>query len=75
MEDKMAWKGVHAELVENHRLAQHMSATLAKAKACRAELLSCFGTDGNSRSYIGVEDKAKSSTGVKGELKINCSEK
>ncbi|XP_028263755.1 ankyrin repeat and SAM domain-containing protein 3 [Parambassis ranga] len=67
MEDKMAWKGVHAELVENHRLAQDMSATLAKAKACRAELLSCLSIDGNSRSYIGVEDKAKSDTGVKGE--------
>lgn len=42
MEDKMAWRRVHAELVENHRLAQEMSATLAKSRACSAELLSCL---------------------------------
>lgn len=46
MEDKMAWKKVHSELVENHRLAQDLSATLSKARACRAELASCFiGSD------------------------------
>ncbi|XP_022046560.1 ankyrin repeat and SAM domain-containing protein 3 [Acanthochromis polyacanthus] len=60
MEDKMAWKRVHAELVENHRLAQDLSSTLAKARACRTELLSCFTADGNS-----MEDKTKSDTGVK----------
>lgn len=57
MEDKMAWRRVHTELVENHRLAQDMSATLAKSRALRTELLSCFGTDGNSSS--------KGDTGVK----------
>uniref|UniRef100_A0A3Q3FM40 Ankyrin repeat and sterile alpha motif domain containing 3 n=1 Tax=Labrus bergylta TaxID=56723 RepID=A0A3Q3FM40_9LABR len=33
MEDKMAWRRVHTELVENHRYAQEMSATLAESKA------------------------------------------
>uniref|UniRef100_A0A673BXS3 SAM domain-containing protein n=1 Tax=Sphaeramia orbicularis TaxID=375764 RepID=A0A673BXS3_9TELE len=47
MEDKMAWRRVHAELVENHRLAQDMNATLAKARACCTELLSCLTTEGN----------------------------
>uniref|UniRef100_A0AAQ5ZT59 SAM domain-containing protein n=1 Tax=Amphiprion ocellaris TaxID=80972 RepID=A0AAQ5ZT59_AMPOC len=64
MEDKMAWKRVHAELVENHRLAQDLSSTLAKARASRTELLSCFTADGNS-----MEDKTKSDTGAKGELR------
>jgi len=68
MEDKMAWKSVHTELVENHQLAQDMSATLAKARACRSELFSCFTADGNSSPHTGLEDKAKSDTGVKGEL-------
>ncbi|XP_069547583.1 ankyrin repeat and SAM domain-containing protein 3 isoform X1 [Brachyistius frenatus] len=65
MEDKMAWKRVHAELVENHRLAQDVSTNLAKARACRAELLSCSTTEGNSSSYDGGEDEAKIDTGVK----------
>ncbi|XP_019938288.1 ankyrin repeat and SAM domain-containing protein 3 [Paralichthys olivaceus] len=59
MEDKMAWRRVHTELVENHRLTQDMSATLAKARTCCAELLSCFTTDGT-----GLEDKAKDDTRV-----------
>uniref|UniRef100_A0A3Q0T3N0 Ankyrin repeat and sterile alpha motif domain containing 3 n=1 Tax=Amphilophus citrinellus TaxID=61819 RepID=A0A3Q0T3N0_AMPCI len=46
MEDKMAWKKVHGELVENHRLAQNVSATLGKAKACRSELFTRLSTDG-----------------------------
>ncbi|XP_068439332.1 ankyrin repeat and SAM domain-containing protein 3 isoform X2 [Clinocottus analis] len=50
MEDKMAWRRVHAELVVNHRLAQDMTATLAKSRACSAELLSCFTS---------AEDKTK----------------
>lgn len=40
MEDKMAWRRVHGELVENHRLAQDMNATLAESRACRSQLLS-----------------------------------
>ncbi|XP_059180602.1 ankyrin repeat and SAM domain-containing protein 3 [Centropristis striata] len=48
MEDKMAWRRVHTELVENHRLTQDMSALLVKSRACSAELLSCFTTDGKS---------------------------
>ncbi|XP_019749347.1 ankyrin repeat and SAM domain-containing protein 3 isoform X2 [Hippocampus comes] len=39
MEDKMAWRRVHGQLAENHRLTQDMSATLAQARACRSELL------------------------------------
>uniref|UniRef100_A0A3Q4AFG7 SAM domain-containing protein n=1 Tax=Mola mola TaxID=94237 RepID=A0A3Q4AFG7_MOLML len=52
----------HAELVENHRLVQDMSDTLADFRACHTELLSCFTTDDNSHSYTGVED---GDTGVK----------
>lgn len=65
MEDKMAWRRVHAELVENHRLAQDINATLAEFRARRAELFSFFTTDGNSRHYTGIEDKAKGDTGGK----------
>lgn len=50
MEDKKAWKKVQSELVENHRLAQDMSATLTKARACRAELLACFTPNRSSGS-------------------------
>ncbi|XP_061561382.1 ankyrin repeat and SAM domain-containing protein 3 [Phycodurus eques] len=39
MEDKMAWRRVHGELVENHRLTQDMSATSAKVRSCCSELL------------------------------------
>ncbi|CAI5659214.1 unnamed protein product [Oreochromis niloticus] len=60
MEDKMAWKKVHAELVENHRLAQNMSAMLGKERVCRAELFSCLTTDGISSSATAGEG-----TGVK----------
>lgn len=66
MEDKMAWRRVHAELVENHRLVQDMSAALADFRACRTELLSCFTADEDSSSYTGVEE---GETGVKGELR------
>lgn len=45
MEDKMAWRRVHGELVENHRLAQDMNATLAEFRACRGKLFSCLTTD------------------------------
>ncbi|XP_034715731.1 ankyrin repeat and SAM domain-containing protein 3 [Etheostoma cragini] len=65
MEDKMAWRRVHAELVENHRLTQEMSATAAKCRACSTELLSCFTTDGNSKSYTGMEDRTKVHNGNK----------
>ncbi|XP_054455072.1 ankyrin repeat and SAM domain-containing protein 3 isoform X2 [Anoplopoma fimbria] len=67
MEDKMAWRRVHEELVENHRLAQDMSATLAKSRACSAELLSCFTADGKSSSHTAVEDETKDDHGVKME--------
>lgn len=66
MEDKMAWRRVHVELVENHRLAQDLTATLAKSRACSAELLSCFTADGKSSSCTAVEDETN---GVKGELR------
>ncbi|CAG04367.1 unnamed protein product, partial [Tetraodon nigroviridis] len=39
MEEKMAWRRVTGELVENHRLAQDMRAALAQLGACRSELL------------------------------------
>ncbi|KAM9715936.1 ankyrin repeat and SAM domain-containing protein 3 isoform 2-T2 [Menidia menidia] len=73
MEDKMAWKSVHSELVENHRLAQDMSATLAKARACHTELLSSFSSDGNAGSHKVLGDKAKSDTGVQAGDPQTCS--
>ncbi|KAM9837788.1 ankyrin repeat and SAM domain-containing protein 3 [Aulostomus maculatus] len=64
MEDKMAWRRVHTELVENHRLTQDMNALLAKTRVCRSELLSCVTADGNDRK-MEVEEKTKSDAGVK----------
>ncbi|KAM8729711.1 ankyrin repeat and SAM domain-containing protein 3 isoform 1-T3 [Acanthopagrus schlegelii] len=63
MEDKMAWRRVHAELVETHRLAQEMSATVAQSRACCAELLSCLPTTENSSSH--TDDETKDDTGGK----------
>lgn len=57
MEDKMAWKRVHAELVEDHRLAQDASSTLTKARACQAELLSRLTADGNVSSGPGEREE------------------
>lgn len=56
MEDKMAWKRVHTELVENHRLAQDVNATLVTARACRTELFSHLATLEN-RSLEGEGEK------------------
>uniref|UniRef100_A0A3B3ZMF9 SAM domain-containing protein n=1 Tax=Periophthalmus magnuspinnatus TaxID=409849 RepID=A0A3B3ZMF9_9GOBI len=58
MEDKMAWRRVHTELVENHRLAQDMNATLAKTRACCTELLS-FTTGGNETDDTKAKDQSK----------------
>lgn len=63
MEEKMAWRRVNGELVENHRLAQDMSATLAEFRACRSELLSRLTSD--EKSTTGVQGGP---TGVKGEV-------
>ncbi|XP_061823586.1 ankyrin repeat and SAM domain-containing protein 3 isoform X2 [Nerophis lumbriciformis] len=60
MEDKVAWRRVHAELVENHRLAQEMNATLAKARVCRTELVASVTADG---FLNGVEVKPKGDAG------------
>ncbi|XP_070708454.1 ankyrin repeat and SAM domain-containing protein 3 [Pempheris klunzingeri] len=65
MEDKMAWRRVHTELVENHRLVQDMSAKMAESRTCRTQLLSYCTTDGNSSSHTGVEDKTKGDSSVK----------
>ncbi|XP_047183355.1 ankyrin repeat and SAM domain-containing protein 3 isoform X2 [Scophthalmus maximus] len=73
MEDKMAWRRVHTELVENHRLTQDMSSTLAKARTCCAELLSCLDTDGKGSSDTGVEDKSEDDAGVKAVEGLKCS--
>ncbi|KAK5905806.1 hypothetical protein CgunFtcFv8_001729 [Champsocephalus gunnari] len=62
MEDKMAWSRVHGELVENHRLSQEMNATLARTRACSADLLVCIAADS---SYRGAEDQTKGDNGVK----------
>lgn len=68
MEDKMAWRRVQTELVENHRLAQEMSTTLAKAQACCVELLSCLTADWDGSSHSCVQDKTKGDAVAKGEL-------
>lgn len=65
MEYKMAWRKVHTELVDNHRLAQDMNAVLEKARACRCELLSRLSADGNGSPYHG-DGKLKGDTGGKG---------
>ncbi|XP_015230611.1 PREDICTED: ankyrin repeat and SAM domain-containing protein 3 isoform X3 [Cyprinodon variegatus] len=70
MEDKMAWKKVHSELVENHRLAQDISATLMKERACQAKLLSYFMADGKSGSNPGLEAEGRDSADKEG---IRCS--
>ncbi|CAL8305032.1 unnamed protein product [Lota lota] len=44
-EDKVAWRRVHGELVESHRLAQEMNATLERARACRAQLRGRLAAD------------------------------
>lgn len=63
MEEKMAWRRVNAELVENHRLAQEMSATLAELRACCSELLCRLSAE--EKSITGVQG---GHTGVKGEV-------
>jgi len=67
MEDKVAWRRVRAELVENHRLAQEMSATLAESRARSAGLLSWAAAEGRSRSHAGEEPTGE--RGVEGELR------
>lgn len=62
MEDKVAWRRVRAELVENHRLAQEMSATLAESRARSAGLLSWAAAEGRSRSHAGEEPTAAESS-------------
>lgn len=63
MEEKMAWRRVNGELVENHRLAQDMSATLAEFRACHSELLSHLTTE--EKSISGVQG---GHTDVRGEV-------
>lgn len=65
MEDKMAWRRVHAELVENHRLAQDMNAALEKARSCRSKLMSRLHADGNGSPHLGF-DKEEGGTGGDG---------
>lgn len=67
MEDKMAWRRVHAELVEDHRLAQDMNGVLAKTRACCNELLSCLATDGDGSADI--KDKTEGDAHLKVEVK------
>lgn len=55
MEDKMAWRRVHGELVENHRLAQDMNATLAESRACRSQLLSRLTAEEKKNGGAGGE--------------------
>lgn len=62
MEEKTAWRRVNAELVENHRLAQDMRATLAELGACRSELLCRLSAE--ERSITGLQGGP---TGRKGE--------
>uniref|UniRef100_A0A3P9M471 Ankyrin repeat and sterile alpha motif domain containing 3 n=1 Tax=Oryzias latipes TaxID=8090 RepID=A0A3P9M471_ORYLA len=66
MEDKMAWKRVHTELVENHRLAQDANATLTKARACRTELFSYL----TSHENRGLEGEGKKNNPEEGGSNI-----
>ncbi|XP_028332913.1 ankyrin repeat and SAM domain-containing protein 3 isoform X2 [Gouania willdenowi] len=59
MEDKMAWKRVHAELVENHRLAQDTNSVVGKARTCSSELLSCFTLERRNSSKGDSGNKAE----------------
>lgn len=71
MEDKMAWRRVHIELVESHRLAQDINAVLAKARACRSDLLSCLTSGGGSDSSH-ADEKTKSDSSVKAAEPLTC---
>lgn len=62
MEEKMAWRRVNTELVENHHLAQEMNATLAEFRAWCSELLSRLSAE--EKSIAGVQG---GQAGVKGE--------
>ncbi|XP_076008021.1 ankyrin repeat and SAM domain-containing protein 3 isoform X2 [Genypterus blacodes] len=64
MEDKMAWRRVHDELVENHRLAQDMNATLTKAGSCRAQLMSRLTAERCGGSCPGLEDEDTATDGL-----------
>lgn len=66
MEDKMAWKRVHTELVENHRLAQDANATLTKARACRTELFSYL----TSHENRGLEGERKKNNPEEGDFLV-----
>uniref|UniRef100_A0A1A7Z659 Ankyrin repeat and sterile alpha motif domain containing 3 n=2 Tax=Iconisemion striatum TaxID=60296 RepID=A0A1A7Z659_9TELE len=61
MEDKMAWKRVHGELVEDHRLAQDTSSTLTNQRACLDELL----------SHLKAKDKTDSSDKIAEEWRCS----
>ncbi|XP_018590410.1 ankyrin repeat and SAM domain-containing protein 3 [Scleropages formosus] len=65
MEDKTAWRRVHAELVDLHRLAQEMGADLEKTRTCQRELFSRLWSD---RVIVPGEGKVrlKAETGGKG---------
>ncbi|KAI1896215.1 hypothetical protein AGOR_G00092510 [Albula goreensis] len=66
MEDKMAWRRVHSELVETHRLAQDMSTALEKVQACQTELFSRLRSDGMIMRHGDSKVKLKGDTGGKG---------
>lgn len=64
MEEKMAWRRVTGELVENHRLAQDMRAALAQLGACRSELLCRLSAP--ERSITAVQGGPTGSKGERG---------
>uniref|UniRef100_A0A1A8GYT1 Ankyrin repeat and sterile alpha motif domain containing 3 n=1 Tax=Nothobranchius korthausae TaxID=1143690 RepID=A0A1A8GYT1_9TELE len=64
MEDKIAWKRVHGELVEDHRLAQDMSSTLTNQRACLAELLSHLKAKDKTDSVDKIAEERRCSTVV-----------
>ncbi|XP_061087490.1 ankyrin repeat and SAM domain-containing protein 3 isoform X2 [Conger conger] len=70
MEDKMAWRRVHSELLETHRLAQDMCTTLEKVRACQMELFSRLRSDGMIMRQGDTRVKLKNETGGKGSEAI-----
>ncbi|XP_035263244.1 ankyrin repeat and SAM domain-containing protein 3 isoform X1 [Anguilla anguilla] len=66
MEDKMAWRRVHSELLETHRLAQDMGTALEKVRACQTELFSRLRSDGTIMRQGDAKVKLKGETGGKG---------
>ncbi|XP_066545124.1 ankyrin repeat and SAM domain-containing protein 3 isoform X2 [Amia ocellicauda] len=66
MEDKMAWKRVHQELVEAHRLAQETGRALERVRACQAEMCARMRSDSVIARRPEARARLKGEAGGKG---------